>query len=188
MKRTNDNPRVDTEASESDRSGILDSGISKQSLLIGSHAAFTIALSNECETNRFPRINTLAPWQSWFFGRGTIPKTHSKSAYHLFWNSEDIEAMYSYNWTAASTDKNNGCFWRNDSAGQAISFAAAGFPAFIETVNGCSVTKSGLYLDAATDFGPQISRFKSNSCDLLTGVPFSPDFTTSASRRHNRRF
>jgi branched-chain amino acid transport system substrate-binding protein len=66
----------------------------------------------------------------------------------------------------------------NDSDGQAFAAAATGFPAFIKTPKGYSVTPSGLDPDGTTDFTSQISLFKSNSCDILTGVPIPPDFTT----------
>ena len=47
----------------------------------------------------------------------------------------------------------------NDSDGQAFAAAAAatGFPAFIKTLNGYSVTLSGLDPDGTTDFTSQIS-------------------------------
>jgi branched-chain amino acid transport system substrate-binding protein len=147
-------------------------------MLVSSTPDTTNPVSDACETNRVPCISTVAPWQSWFFGRGASPKTVYKWTYHFFWGLEDIEAVYSDIWEAVSTDKNIGGLWPNDSDGQAFAAAATGFPAFIKTLPGYSVTPSGLYPDGTTDFTAQITLFKSNNCDILTGVPIPPDFTT----------
>jgi branched-chain amino acid transport system substrate-binding protein len=147
-------------------------------MLVSSTPDTTNPVSDACETNRVPCISTVAPWQSWFFGRGATPKTTYKWTYHFFWGLEDIEAVYSDIWEAIPTDKSIGGLWPNDSDGQAFAATATGFPAFIKTLNGYSVTPSGLYPDLTTDFTAQITLFKSNNCDILTGVPIPPDFTT----------
>jgi branched-chain amino acid transport system substrate-binding protein len=147
-------------------------------MLVSSTPDTTNPVSDACETNRVPCISTVAPWQSWFFGRGATPKTVYKWTYHFFWGLEDIEAVYSDIWQAVSTDKSIGGLWPNDSDGQAFAAEATGFPAFIKTLNGYSVTPSGLYPDLTTDFTAQITLFKNNNCDILTGVPIPPDFTT----------
>jgi branched-chain amino acid transport system substrate-binding protein len=147
-------------------------------MLVSSTPDTTNPVSDACETNRVPCISTVAPWQSWFFGRGATPKTVYKWTYHFFWGLEDIEAVYSDIWQAVPTDKSIGGLWPNDSDGQAFAAAATGFPAFIKTLNGYSVTPSGLYPDLTADFTAQITLFKNNNCDILTGVPIPPDFTT----------
>jgi branched-chain amino acid transport system substrate-binding protein len=147
-------------------------------MLVSSTPDTTNPVSDACETNRIPCISTVAPWQSWFFGRGAAPKTVYKYTYHFFWGLEDIEAVYSDIWAAVQTDKSIGGLWPNDSDGQAFAAAATGFPAFIKTLNGYTVTPSGLYPDGTTDFTAQISAFKSANCQILTGVPIPPDFTT----------
>jgi branched-chain amino acid transport system substrate-binding protein len=147
-------------------------------MLVSSTPDTTNPVSDACETNRVPCISTVAPWQSWFFGRGATPKTVYKWTYHFFWGLEDIEAVYSDIWQAVSSDKHIGGLWPNDSDGQAFAAAATGFPAFIKSLSGYSVTPSGLYPDGTTDFTAQITLFKNNNCDILTGVPIPPDFTT----------
>jgi branched-chain amino acid transport system substrate-binding protein len=147
-------------------------------MLVSSTPDTTNPVADACETNRIPCISTVAPWQSWFFGRGAMPKTVYKYTYHFFWGLEDIEAVYSDIWAAVPTNKSIGGLWPNDSDGQAFAAEATGFPAFIKTLNGYSVTPSGLYPDLTTDFTSQISLFKSNNCQILTGVPIPPDFTT----------
>jgi branched-chain amino acid transport system substrate-binding protein len=147
-------------------------------MLVSSTPDTTNPVSDACETNRVPCISTVAPWQSWFFGRGASPSTVYKWTYHFFWGLEDIEAVYSDIWEAIPTDKSIGGLWPNDSDGQAFAAAATGFPAFIKTLPGYTVTPSGLYPDLTTDFTSQITLFKGNNCDILTGVPIPPDFTT----------
>ena len=69
-------------------------------MLVSSTPDTTNPVADACETNRIPCISTVAPWQSWFFGRGAMPKTVYKYTYHFFWGLEDIEAVYSDIWAA----------------------------------------------------------------------------------------
>jgi branched-chain amino acid transport system substrate-binding protein len=146
-------------------------------MLVSSTPDTTNPVSDQCESNGVPCISTVAPWQSWFFGRGAKPTTVYKWTYHFFWGLEDIEAVYSDMWQQVTTNKKIGGLWPNDSDGDAFAATTTGFPAIAKKLH-YSVTDPGRYPDGTQDFTAQISRFKSADCDILTGVPIPPDFIT----------
>jgi branched-chain amino acid transport system substrate-binding protein len=146
-------------------------------MLVSSTPDTTNPVSDQCEANQVPCISTVAPWQSWFFGRGASPTTKYKWTYHFFWGLEDIEAVYSSIWSAVATNKNVGGLWPNDSDGGAFASTTTGFPAFARPL-GYNITDPGRYADGTTDFTAQIAAYRNGNCEILTGVPIPPDFTT----------
>jgi len=84
-----------------------------------------------CETNRVPCISTVAPWQSWFFGRGATPKTVYKWTYHFFWGLEDsrsgVPQIYGRRSRPTSTSEVCG---RMTATAKRSRPQATGFPAF----------------------------------------------------------
>jgi branched-chain amino acid transport system substrate-binding protein len=146
-------------------------------MLVSSTPDTTNPVSDQCEANHVPCISTVAPWQSWFFGRGATPTTKYKWTYHFFWGLEDVESVYSSIWSAVSNNKNIGGLWPNDSDGDAFSDPAKGFPAFAKPL-GYTIVDPGRYPDLTTDFTAQITAFRNGNCEILTGVPIPPDFTT----------
>ncbi|MFZ1063303.1 MAG: ABC transporter substrate-binding protein [Acidimicrobiales bacterium] len=146
-------------------------------MLVSSTPDTTNPVSDQCEANQVPCISTVAPWQSWFFGRGATPTTKYKWTYHFFWGLEDIEAVYSSIWSAVPNNKNIGGLWPNDSDGDAFASTTTGFPSFAKPL-GYNIVDPGRYADGTTDFTAQIAAFRNGNCEILTGVPIPPDFTT----------
>jgi branched-chain amino acid transport system substrate-binding protein len=146
-------------------------------MLVSSTPDTTNPVSDQCEANHVPCISTVAPWQSWFFGRGATPSTKYKWTYHFFWGLEDVEAVYASIWSAVANNKNIGGLWPNDSDGDAFASTTTGFPSFTKPL-GYSVVDPGRYADLTTDFTAQITAFRNGNCEILTGVPIPPDFTT----------
>jgi branched-chain amino acid transport system substrate-binding protein len=146
-------------------------------MLVSSTPDTTNPVSDQCEANHVPCISTVAPWQSWFFGRGATPSTKYKWTYHFFWGLEDIEAVYSSIWSAVPNNKTLGGLWPNDSDGDAFADPNTGFPSFAKPL-GYTIVDPGRYADGTTDFTAQIAAFRNGNCDILTGVPIPPDFTT----------
>ena len=144
-------------------------------MLVSSTPDVTNPVSQQCEANGVPCISTVAPWQSWFFGRGAKPTTVYDWTYHFFWGLEDIEAVYSDMWSQVSTNNHVGGLWPNDSDGDAFSAKGTGFPATISKIGG-KLTDPGRYPDGTQSFSAQISKFKAGDCEILTGVPIPPDF------------
>jgi branched-chain amino acid transport system substrate-binding protein len=171
---TKDSQSTDTTAASVASDLILNDGIDL--MLVTSTPDTTNPVADQCESNGIPCISSVAPWQSWFIGRGGVPgKTKFEWTYHFFWGLEDLEAVYYDMWSQVTTNKKVAALWPNDSDGNAFSAKATGFPPFI-TSKHYSYIDPGAYADGTADFSAQISKFKSGNAEILTGVPVPPDF------------
>lgn len=147
-------------------------------VLVASTPDTTNPVSDQCEANGIPCISTVAPWQSWFIGRGGKPGTSTFTwTYHFFWGLEDLIAVYSDMWSQLPDAKGVGALWPNDADGTAFAMKGTGFPDAI-TKAGYTLTEPGRYDNGTQDYGAQISRYKSARAQILTGVPIPPDWTT----------
>ena len=144
----------------------------------------TNPVADQCEANATPCITTVAPWQPYFLGRGGTKEKPFKWTYHFFWGLEDVAAVYQDMWNQVQTNKKVGGLFPNDADGQAWEKA---FPDMIKA-NGYTLNDPGLYPDGTTDFTSQISKFKSNDDQVLTGVPIPPDFTTFWKQAHQQGY
>lgn len=155
-------------------------------MLVASTPETTNPVSDQCEVNGMPCISTVAPWQPWFIGRGGVPgETEFNWTYHFFWGLEDIIAVFTDLWGSVETNKVVGGMWPNDGDGLAWSSPEVGFPPVLEG-NGYSVIDPGRYENLKDDFSAEISRFKDQNVEIVTGVMVPPDlgtFLTQASQQ-----
>jgi len=133
----------------------------------------TNPVADQCEANATPCITSDAPWQPYFFGRGGKPEAPFKYTYHFFWGLEDVAAVFQDMWGQLDTNKKVAGLFPNDPDGQAWSGA---FPDLLKE-QGYTVNDPGLYENGTQDFSAQISAYKKNGDQILTGVPIPPDFT-----------
>lgn len=186
-----DSQSTDSTASAVANNLILNSGINL--MLVSSTPDTTNPVSDACEANGVPCISTVAPWQSWFAGRGgKIAATSAASSsfhwtYHFFWGLEDLEAIYLDMWGAVPGNKVVGGLWPNDSDGDAFANKTTGIPAAVGP-RGYKIIDPGRYADGTTDFSAQISRFKAGNVEILAGVPIPPDFTTFWKQAYQQDF
>lgn len=134
-------------------------------------------VSDQCELNGTPCISTIAPWQPWVFGRGSAPDKGFASTFHFFWGFEDIMSVFADMWDSIGAGKNVGGIFPNDEDGKAWADETTGAPALL-AARGYKVTPSGFYQNLNDDFSAVISTFKDANCDVITGAPIPPDFTT----------
>ncbi|HEY3209818.1 MAG TPA: ABC transporter substrate-binding protein [Actinomycetota bacterium] len=147
-------------------------------MVVASTPETTNPVSGQCEANGVPCISTVAPLQPWFFGQQKDPANpiNFKYAYHFFWGLEDIEQVFFDMWETIPTNKKVGAVFPNDGDGQAWGDAKLGFPSFFGP-KGYTIVDPGRYQNGTQDFSAQISKFKSQGVEILTGVPIPPDFT-----------
>lgn len=132
-------------------------------------------VADQCEANATPCITSVAPWQPYFIGRGGVPGESSFDwTYHFFWGLEDVAATYVDMWNQVDTNKQVGGLFPNDPDGEAW---GANFPDLVGP-DGYTINNPGLYPNGTQDFTSQISSYKDNNDQILTGVPIPPDFTT----------
>jgi branched-chain amino acid transport system substrate-binding protein len=131
-------------------------------------------VADQCEANGVPCITTVAPWQTFYYGRGAAEGKPFKWTYHFFWGLEDAEKVYQDLWGQVSTNKQVGALWPNNTDGNAWS---GDFPKAV-TTNGYTLTSPGFYPDGTQDFSSQISAFRNANTQLLVAVPTPPEFAT----------
>ena len=146
-------------------------------MLVASTPETTNPVSDQCEANGTPCISSVCPWQPWFFGRGGKPETGFKSTYHFFWGLEDIIGVFVDMWNTLPTNKVVGALWPNDGDGNAWGDPQRGFPPALASA-GYKLVDPGRYPNLSDDFSAQISTFKKEKVEIVTGVPIPPDWTT----------
>ncbi len=156
-----------------------------QLMLVSSTPETTNPVCDACELNEVPCISTVTPWQSWFFGRKGDPAKGFDWTYHFFWGLEDVIANYTNGWKTVPTNKKVGGLFPNDGDGNAWGDKNIGFPKPLAQM-GFALTDPGRFQDGTQDFSAQIAAFKSNGCNIVTGVVIPPDaktFLTQASQQ-----
>lgn len=158
---------------------IVDDGIDL--MLVSSTPDTTNPVADQCEANGVPCISTMAPWQPYYIGRGGDPATPDQAAfqytYHFFWGLEDVIGVFLAMWGQVETNKTVAGLFPNDPDGNAWGDAQLGFPPPLSEA-GYSIVDPGRYTNGGADFSAQIGDYRAGGCELLTGVPIPPDFTT----------
>jgi branched-chain amino acid transport system substrate-binding protein len=144
-------------------------------------------VADACEANGTPCISSVAPWQSYFFGRKGTPDKPFKWTYHFFWGLEDLIGVYSEIWPGVPTNKKMGVLWPNDPDGLAFADPKTGFGPPLKQ-QGFTVVDPGRFNDGNDDFSSQISKFKSAGVELISGVLVPPDFATFWSQSAQQGF
>ena len=150
----------------------------KVDLVLVSSAPETVnPVSDQCELNGTPCISTVAPWQAWMFNRGSNPETGFESTFHFFWGLEDIISVFANMWDTVTTNRKVGGLFPNDEDGRAWSDDQHGMPALLGPRK-YGVVPSGFYRNLGDDFSAVIAKFKDGGCEIVSGAPLPPDFTT----------
>jgi branched-chain amino acid transport system substrate-binding protein len=150
----------------------------KVNLMIASSSGDTVnPVSDQCEANDMPCVTSDTPWQVVFFGRGGDPKKGFKWTYHFFWGFDDMIGVYMDMWRSLATNKKIGSVIANDSDGVVAGDPKRGFRQPMEA-GGFKYIQPSLFSPGAFDFTSQISQFKNDGVEILTGVATPPDFST----------
>jgi branched-chain amino acid transport system substrate-binding protein len=145
-------------------------------IIPGATPETTNPVSDTAEANGVPCISTVCPWQPWFFGRNGDPEVGFTWTWHFFWGLEDIIAVFLDMWSQVPTNMVVGAIWPNDADGNAWGDPQLGFPPPLEEA-GYTIVDPGRFPSGTEDFSAQISQFKSEGVEIVTGVPIPPDFT-----------
>ena len=151
-------------------------------MLVASTPETTNPVATTCEAEEVPVISTVAPWQPYFIGQQGNPGDPGSwepfdYSFHFFWGLEDIIAVFTNMWNQLDTNKQVGGLYPNDGDGNAWGDPVVGFPPVLEA-QGYALTDPGRYQNLTDDFTAQINAYKAANCDIVTGVPIPPDFTT----------
>jgi branched-chain amino acid transport system substrate-binding protein len=146
-------------------------------VLVSSTPETTNPVSDACELNEVPCVSTVAPWQPWFFGRKGSPDKGFQWTYHFFWGLEDVIAVFTNLWDQVPTNKKVGGLFPNDGDGNAWGDKELGFPKPL-AAKGFTLVDPGRYQNLTQDFSAQISAFKRENAEIVTGVVIPPDMKT----------
>lgn len=151
-------------------------------MLVASTPETTNPVATTCEAEEIPVISTVAPWQPYFIGQQGNPGDPASwrpfdFSFHFFWGLEDVISTFTAMWNQLETNKSVGAIFPNDGDGNAWGDPNVGFPPVLEA-QGYSLTDTGRYQNLTDDFSAQINAFKAANCEIVTGVPIPPDFTT----------
>lgn len=143
-------------------------------ILVSSTPETNNPVSDQCEANQVVCVSTVAPWQTWYFGRA-LDKTPSKYTFHFFWGLDNVLPIYADIWKQGAPGNTNlGALFPNDGDGEAW---AGAVPPFAES-EGYTVNNPGAFPNGTTDFSAQIASLKSNSDNALVSIMVPPDFIT----------
>ncbi len=134
-----------------------------------------VPVADQAEAAGVPCLTTDCPWQSYVGTRAKGDLTHVfQWTYHVFWGAEDMEANFEAIWGQLSTNKVLSTMYPNDADGNALK------PIFIPdyTKAGYKIVDGSGFQDGTEDFTSEISKFKSASAEIGTGIFIPPDFTT----------
>lgn len=149
----------------------------KVDLLLVQDSLSSITAADQAELHGVPAVSTMMPWQAWMFPRKGDPKVGFEWTYHFFWGLEDVIAAYTDIWTSVPTNKTVGTLFSKDPGGEAFGNEEFGTPAALKKI-GYKWVGTGFFQEGATDFSPQIGKFKAEKADIVTGHSHVPDFTT----------
>ncbi len=133
-------------------------------------------VSDAAEAAGVPHICTVCPWEAWYFGRGAKPDQPSpfKFGFIFAFGVEQFHQTYVSSWPQIPTNKKIGVMWPNDADGNAIRAALGPLLA----KDGYTIVDPGAYENGTNDYSAQISKFKSENCEMFNTFPIPPDFTT----------
>ncbi|MDG2405639.1 MAG: ABC transporter substrate-binding protein [Paracoccaceae bacterium] len=151
-------------------------------MLVASTPETTNPVATTCESEEIPVISTVAPWQPYFIGQQGNPGDPGSwrpfdFSFHFFWGLEDVISTFTSMWNKLDTNKSVGAIFPNDGDGNAWGDPNVGFPPVLDA-QGFTLTDTGRYQNLTDDFSAQINAFKAANCEIVTGVPIPPDFTT----------
>ena len=149
-------------------------------MVVGNTPETTNPVADQCEANGVP-VHLLAGAVAAVVlrPRRPYPAEGYEWTYHFFWGLEDIIAVFLDMWDQVETNKEVGGLCPNDGDGKAWGDPELGLPAGRSRTPGYTLVDPGRYENGNQDFTrPDQRRSRTATCEILTGVPIPPDFTT----------
>jgi branched-chain amino acid transport system substrate-binding protein len=124
-----------------------------------------------------PSISTMVPWQGWMFPRKSTPDKGFPYSFHFFWGADDVVKNFLGMWQSVDTNKKVGTLYIDNPAGQAFSDPKVGLPGGIAQA-GYQEFSAGKFQIATDDFTNQVSAFKNNGVDIVSGFTYGNHWAT----------
>lgn len=130
-------------------------------------------VADACEAAGVPSLNTVMPWEAFYFGRGGKPDSSPFKWSFLFsFGTQQFADTYLSMWNKMETNKKVGVLYPNDADGNAVRHNLG---PLLEK-GGYTIVDPGPYEDGTTDYSAQIAMFKREKCEIFNTFPIPPDF------------
>jgi branched-chain amino acid transport system substrate-binding protein len=149
----------------------------KVDILVASGAPDTVnPAADQAEALGTPFLSVFCPWSAFVFGRNGSFDKPFKWTYGQLLGLEQICAGMADLFAKTPTNKKVAFLVPNNADGQAWLDPNTGAPPYLEAA-GYTIVAPGMYPPGSDDFTAQISQFKKEGCEILTGATPTPDFT-----------
>ncbi|WP_007518656.1 ABC transporter substrate-binding protein [Pseudofrankia saprophytica] len=155
-------------------------------VLVGATSDTVNPVADQCEVNGVPCISTMAPWQSWFVGRGGDINKPFTWTYHFFAGLGEYFSAFSSMWGQAEVPSNHtvGALWPDDVDGRTFANQGLPFRQSLAATNlelasagdAVGTTDYHLYPPGTKSFTDIIDRFKDQNVQIVTGIPRAADY------------
>jgi branched-chain amino acid transport system substrate-binding protein len=156
---------------------IYDDGV--DIVLVDATTDTVVPVADQCEAMGVPCISTLAPWESFFYGRGGDINKPFTWTYHFFAGAAEYFAAYSAIWNQSEVQNNHkvGLLLPNDLDGQVFRNHI-----FLQNIknpaNNFTAIDGGLYTPGqGLDFTSTVTQFQNQNVQIVTGIVGVEDFT-----------
>ena len=143
----------------------------------------TNPVTEQAEASGVPCLNTICPWEQWYYSSSGSPNTLKYSFMYFLGSQEELKLFGTY-WKSESTDKVLGGLWPNDVDGETFQKYAE----ILAPGMGLKVIPSGAYADGTQDFASIIAKFKADNVQILHASPIPPDMITFWKQAHQNGF
>jgi branched-chain amino acid transport system substrate-binding protein len=144
----------------------------------------TNSVANIAELNEVPCISTDNPWESYYYGRRGTATHGFEWTYHFFWGLEQVLSAFTSLWQTQQTNKRVGLLF--NTAQDDTSWHDYFVPAIRKA--GFAVVDPGQFPAFGNDFTPQISLFKREGVEIVSGNLIASDFSTFWAQCAQQRF
>jgi branched-chain amino acid transport system substrate-binding protein len=149
----------------------------KVDILVASGSPDTVnPAADQAEAMGTPFLCVFCPWSAFVFGRGGSFTKPFKWTYGDLLGLEQVCADMGDLFSQTPTNKKVAFLAPNTSDGQAWLDAKTGAPPYLKAA-GYTIVAPALYPPGSDDFTAQISEFKKQGCEILTGATTTPDFS-----------
>jgi branched-chain amino acid transport system substrate-binding protein len=132
--------------------------------------------ADQAEALETPFLSCFNIWSAFVFGRGGSFEKPFKWTFGQLLGLEQVCASMVDIFDRTPTNKKVAFLAMNNADGMAWLDETTGAPPFLEAA-GYTIVAPGLFTPGSEDFTAQISLFKKEGCEVLTGASFTPDFT-----------
>ncbi|MCM3885077.1 ABC transporter substrate-binding protein [Frankia sp. R82] len=143
-------------------------------VLVGGTSDTAIPVADQCEINQVPCISSVAPWQSWWNGRGGNVDMPFHWTYHFYMGLEDIVSAYVAMWRQLGLTK-VGLVYTDDADGTAFANPDFGIPT-VQNYGFHLTSPRGGFASGTTGFETYASSFASAGVEAVVGIMPTGDF------------